>query len=100
MIALLFPYKAYKIHSEYESKRGYPDIFLERIPGRTISYEAVIELKYVKKSAAHTLPTVVAEVREQLNNYMRTERFSRPDVRGFYVVFLGGEVHTWGEAAK
>jgi hypothetical protein len=29
MIALLFPYNAFKIHSEYESKRGYPDIFLE-----------------------------------------------------------------------
>jgi hypothetical protein len=26
---------------------------------------------------------------------MRSERFSRPDVLGFYAVFLGGEVYQW-----
>jgi Predicted AAA-ATPase/PD-(D/E)XK nuclease superfamily len=95
MIALLFPYKAFKIHSEYESKRTYPDIFLERIPDRMINFEVVIELKYVKKSAADTVDTVIADAKTQLADYMKTERFSRPDVRGFYVVFLGGEVHKW-----
>jgi Predicted AAA-ATPase/PD-(D/E)XK nuclease superfamily len=96
MIALLFPYKAFKIHSEYESKRTYPDIFLERIPDRKINYEVVIELKYVKKSAADTVDDVVKEAKTQLAGYMKTERFSRPDVRGFYVVFLGGQVYKWG----
>jgi Predicted AAA-ATPase/PD-(D/E)XK nuclease superfamily len=97
IIALLFPYKAFKIHSEYESKRTYPDIFLERIPDRKINYEVVLELKYVKKSALEKDPeklnTVVAEAQTQLNGYMATERFSRPDVRGFYIVFFGGQVH-------
>ena len=97
MIALLFPYKAFKIHSEYESKRTYPDIFLERIPDRKINYEVVLELKYIKKSAvekdADKLDNVIKEAQTQLNGYMQTERFSRPDVRGFYVVFLGGEVY-------
>jgi Predicted AAA-ATPase/PD-(D/E)XK nuclease superfamily len=97
MIALLFPYKAFKIHSEYESKRTYPDIFLERIPDRKINYEVVFELKYVKKSAvekdANKLSEVIAEAQTQLDGYMQTERFSRPDVRGFYVVFFGGEVY-------
>jgi Predicted AAA-ATPase/PD-(D/E)XK nuclease superfamily len=97
IIALLFPYKAFKIHSEYESKRTYPDIFLERIPDRKINFEVVLELKYVKKSALDkdpdTLNNVIAEAQTQLNGYMATERFSRPDVRGFYIVFFGGKVH-------
>jgi Predicted AAA-ATPase/PD-(D/E)XK nuclease superfamily len=97
MIALFFPYKAFKIHSEYESKRTYPDIFLERIPDRKINYEVVLELKYVKKSALERDPeklnTVITEAQTQLNGYMATERFSRPDVRGFYIVFFGGKVH-------
>jgi hypothetical protein len=93
MIALLFPFKAFKIHSEYESKRTYPDIFLERIPDRKINYEVVLELKYVKKSAEDKLADVIQEAQTQLNGYMVTERFSRPDVRGFYIVFLGGKVN-------
>jgi hypothetical protein len=97
MIALLFPYKAFRIHSEFESKRTYPDIFLERITDRKINHEIVFELKYVKKSAEGTLKNVITEAQTQLNGYMTTERFSRPDVRGFYVVFLGGKVYEWKE---
>jgi hypothetical protein len=97
MIALLFPYKAFKIHSEYESNRLYPDIFLERIPDRNINYEVVLELKYVKKSAESTLDKVIKQAETQLNEYMSADRFNRLDVRGFYVVFLGGQVHTWKE---
>jgi hypothetical protein len=96
MIALLFPYKAFKIHSEYETKRTYPDIFLARVPDRMINYEVVIELKYVKKSAADTVASVVAAAQTQLQGYMQTERFSRTDVRGFWVVFLGGQVYKFG----
>ncbi len=88
MIGLFFPYKAFIIHSEYESRRQYPDIFLERVPSRIMNYEIVIELKYVKKSAEKTLPSVILDATAQLASYMTTERFSRPDVRGFYVVFL------------
>ena len=100
MIALLFPYKAFKIHSEYESKRTYPDIFLERIPDRKINYEIVFELKYVRKSAEDKLTGVIKEAQTQLNGYMATERFSRPDVRGFYIVFLGGKVYECKEFGK
>lgn len=97
MVGLLFPYESYFIHSEYESRRGYPDIFLEKMPGRPAKYEIVLELKYVKKSKAETLPVVLAEAKAQLKEYMSSERFSRPEVRGFYVVFLGGDVYQWGE---
>jgi hypothetical protein len=96
MKALLFPYPAYKIHSEYETGRGYADIFLERVPDGKMAYEVFIELKYVKKSAADTLETVIAEAQTQVKAYKATERFSRTDVRGFYCIFLGGEVYKWG----
>jgi len=99
MIGLLFPYESYYIHSEYESKKGYPDIFLERMPNRPIKYDIVLELKYVKKSAQNTLEKVIEQAESQLGEYMRSERFSRPDVLGFYVVFLGGEVYQWKQWA-
>jgi hypothetical protein len=100
MIGLFFPYKAFQIHSEYEARKGYPDIFLERIPGRIMNYEVVLELKYLKKSQESSLPKVVEEAKNQVNGYLQSERFSRPDVRGFYVIFLGGEVAEWGEGRK
>jgi len=95
MIGMLHFYNAYYIRSEYAVGTGYADIFLEKMPDRPINYEIVLELKYVKKAAKATLPDVAAEARTQLAGYMRSERFSRPDVRGFYVVFLGGEVYEW-----
>jgi hypothetical protein len=93
IIGLFFPYKAFQIHSEYESKRTYPDIFLERIPGNPMKHEIVLELKYVKKSKKEELPLKIAEAQTQLNNYMKTARFSRSDVRGFYIIFLGGHLY-------
>jgi hypothetical protein len=97
MVGLLFPYESYFIHSEYETRRGYPDIFLERLPERMTKFDIVLELKYVKKSNADDLPKIIQDAEQQLDQYMRSERFSRPDVKGFYVVFLGGEVHQWRE---
>jgi hypothetical protein len=100
MVGLLFPYESYYIHSEYETKRGYPDIFLERMPNKPLKFDIVLELKYVKKSAEKTLEKVIQQAETQLDEYMHSERFARPDVRGFYVVFLGGEVYQWKEWGK
>ena len=100
MIGLLFPYESYYIHSEYETKRGYPDIFLEKMPNKPLKFDIVLELKYVKKSAEKTVEKVIQQAEIQLNEYMTSERFSRPDVRGFYVVFLGGDVYQWKEWGK
>ncbi len=100
MTGLLFQFEAYFIRSEYETGKGYADLFLERTPDKTINYEIALELKYVKKSAEKTLEKVAQEVEKQLAGYMATERFSRPDVRGFYVVFFGGTVYQWGESGK
>ncbi len=100
MIGLFSPYKAFHIHSEYEARKGYPDIFLERIPGRMMNYEIVLELKYLKKSQESSLQSVIEAAKNQVNEYLQSERFSRSDVKGFYVVFLGGEVAEWGEGEK
>ena len=97
MIGVLYPFEAYYIHSEYENKRGYPDIFIEKMPDKPINYEIVLELKYVKKAAADKVDAIVTEAEIQLAGYMQSARFSRPDVRGFYVVYLGGEVYKWRE---
>jgi hypothetical protein len=85
MIGILYPFEAYYIHSEYESRKGYPDIFLEKMTDKPVNYEIVLELKYVKKSA---------------DGYMTSQRFARPDVRGFYVVYFGGEIYKWAEWGK
>jgi Predicted AAA-ATPase/PD-(D/E)XK nuclease superfamily len=112
MIGILYPFEAYYIRSEMEINRGYPDIFIEKMPDKPINYEIVLELKYVKKSAVKAdrakkkplgeslLEKVVEEAEIQLDGYMTSPRYSRPDVRGFYVVFLGGEVFKWEEWGK
>ncbi len=100
MTGILYPFEAYFIHSEYEIEKGYIDLFLEKSPDKPINFEIALELKYVKKSAEKTLPTVIREARDQLAGYMAGERFSRPDVRGFYVVFFGGALNAWGEFGK
>ena len=97
MIGLLYPFEAYIIHSEYESQRGYPDIFIERKPDKNINYEIVLELKYTTKSNADKMPAKIAEAKTQLNTSMAGDRFARPNVRGFYVAFIGGELHEWKE---
>ena len=97
MIGILYPFEAYYIHSEYEINKTYPDIFIEKMPDKPINYEIVLELKYVKKSAIKQLPTAISDAQNQLNGYMTSQRMSRPDVRGFYVVYLGGKVHEWKE---
>ena len=111
MVGLLCPYETFFIHSEYESGRGYPDIFLERLHP-AVKYEVVLEIKYVKKTAKDKetnlrsetsidqLEKIIKEAETQLDGYMTSKRFDRPDVRGFYVVFFGGEVYKWGEWGK
>jgi Predicted AAA-ATPase/PD-(D/E)XK nuclease superfamily len=100
MVGLLYPYESYMIHSEYESRRGYPDIFIESMRDRPIPFEIVLEIKYATKSQADTLPSKIEKAKKQLDGYMTSKRFARPGVRGFYVAFLGGKVKEWKEWGK
>jgi hypothetical protein len=61
------------------------------MPNRPIPYEIVLELKYLKKKEAQKLPDAIQKAENQLDKYMNSARFNRPDVKGFYVVFLGGK---------
>ncbi|NJN35209.1 MAG: hypothetical protein HC817_14140 [Saprospiraceae bacterium] len=100
IIGLLCPYESYFIHSEYESARTYPDIFLERLANGPIEFDIVFELKYVKKKDEAQLESIVEEAKIQLDGYMKSKRFDRPDMRGFYVVYFSGEVYKWAEWTK
>ena len=104
MIGLMFPYEMYLIRSEYETEGVFPDIFLERIPQVDIKHEVVIELKYIKladiekeekseKAADYIslLDKATAEGTQQIEKYMATARFQRPNIRGFCLVFVGNE---------
>ena len=104
MIGLMFPYEMYLIRSEYETEGVFPDIFLERIPQVDIKHEVVIELKYIKladsekeekteKTADYIslLDKAIAEGTQQIEKYMATARFQRPNIRGFCLVFVGNE---------
>ena len=100
LIGLLAPYQAYFIHSEFESGRGYPDIFLERIHDVPMEFEVVFELKYVKKVDEKKLDQIITEAETQLDGYMTSKRFARSDVRGFYAVFFCGTLYKWAEWGK
>jgi Predicted AAA-ATPase/PD-(D/E)XK nuclease superfamily len=100
MIGLLSPYQVYYIHSEYETGRGYVDIFLERMPDTLLAFDVLLELKYIKKKESATAKQVADEAKVQMQSYLRTERFARPDVRGFYVVFTGPELTCWEEVTR
>lgn len=96
-IGLFSPYDAYYIHSEYETGRGYVDIFLERLPDKGLPYDVALELKYVKKSNRDNAEATALAAKTQLTGYLGTTRLARPDIRGFYVVFVGNELYQWGE---
>jgi hypothetical protein len=97
MIGLFSPYDAYYIHSEYETGRGYADIFLERMRDAALPYDVLLELKHVKKSDMGKAEAVVEETRGQLRRYLQTARFAQSEMRGFYVVFAGHELYRWEE---
>ena len=54
----------------------------------------------VTKIGKDQLDKVIKDAEIQLDGYMTSKRFDRPDVRGFYAFFFGGEVYKWGEWEK
>ena len=100
MIGLLIPFDSYMIHSEYETDRIYPDIFLERVPGRKMIHEVVIELKYLQKKDKKLIDEKCKSAKFQLNNYLETTRFNKADSLGIWAVFCGSELSDWGTATS
>ena len=94
-ISLLHQQKFYYIHSEYETKRTYVDIFLEGIKNYNVPFEVAFELKYAKISENINVESELNKAEKQLLNYLHSKKFNkRPNVKAFVVLVQGLEIHS------
>ena len=94
-ISLLHQQKFYYIHSEYETKRTYVDIFLEGIKNYNVPFEVAFELKYAKISENVNVESELNKAEKQLLNYLHSKKFNkRPNVKAFVVLVQGLEIHS------
>ena len=83
----------YNIYDEYQAGQGFVDLYAQNITDLNL-YEAVIELKYVKKSdvAKVNKEKLVEDAKAQLSKYMEDQRLgSKEKLKKFVIVFLGFE---------
>ena len=87
MLVCLYQQQFYYVHSEYETEKGYADIFLEAIRGYDPNYQIAIELKYIKKTDKNAdykklgdsdVQKLLTDAEKQLTNYMVTKKVYRP----------------------
>ena len=103
-VSCLYQQKFYYVHSEYETEKGYADIFLEAIRGYDPNYQVAFELKYIKKKDKNEedkkiddadIQALLDKAEIQLTNYMITKKFmDRKGLKGF-VVICHGETLIW-----
>jgi Predicted AAA-ATPase/PD-(D/E)XK nuclease superfamily len=98
-VSCLYQQKFYYVHSEYETDKGYADIFLEAIRGYDPAYQVAFEFKYIKKSDKNEedkkisdtdIQALLKKAEIQLTNYMVTKKFmDRKGLKGFVVICHG-----------
>ncbi len=98
-VSCLYQQKFYYVHSEYETEKGYADIFLEAIRGYDPNYQVAFEFKYIKKSDKNEadkkigdadIQALLKKAEVQLTNYMVTKKFTdRKGLKGFVVICHG-----------
>jgi hypothetical protein len=103
-VSCLFQQKFYYVHSEYETEKGYADIFLEAIRGYDPNFQVAFELKYIKKKDKNEadkkiddadIQALLDKAEMQLTNYMITKKFlDRKGLKGF-VVICHGDTLIW-----
>ena len=103
-VSCLYQQKFYYVHSEYETEKGYADIFLEAIRGYDPNYQVAFELKYIKKKDKNEadkkiddadIQALLDKAEIQLTNYIITKKFmDRKGLKGF-VVICHGETLIW-----
>jgi Predicted AAA-ATPase/PD-(D/E)XK nuclease superfamily len=98
-ISCLHQQQFYYVHSEYETEKGYADVFLEAIRGFEPKYQMAFELKYIKKGDKNEADKTIddkdiqklldkAEV--QLTNYMVSKKFlDRKGLLGIVLICHG-----------
>ena len=88
----------FTVYDELPALQGFSDILIFKSPNSTARYEAIIELKHLKKTeTTETTETMIEKELEeginQVNSYMQDKRLaSRENFKKFVVVFVGFEV--------
>jgi hypothetical protein len=101
-VSCLYQQQFYYVHSEYETEKGYADIFLEAIRGYDPNYQIAIELKYIKKIDKKAeykkledsdVTKLMTDAEKQLTNYMVTKKFTdRKGLKGFVLICHGDKL--------
>jgi len=85
----------FNVYDEFPSLQGFSDLLIFKAPNSTAYYEAIIELKHLKKTGV-TEAMIEKELEKginQLNEYMKDKRLaSRTNFKKFVVVFVGFEI--------
>ena len=83
----------FNVYDEYQAGQGFTDLYIQDNTIRKL-YEAVVELKYVKKSDVPKTnkEKLVADAKAQLSKYMEDQRLGNKErLKKFAIVFLGFE---------
>lgn len=97
LVSCLHQQQFYYVHSEYETSKGYVDVFLEAIRGYNPDYQIAIELKYIKKNESTSVPQLLEKAKNQLTDYLVSKKFvTRKGLKGFVVIVKGDEL-IWHE---
>ncbi|BDU51229.1 AAA family ATPase [Haliovirga abyssi] len=96
MMAYLIKSPWYYIESEREMKKGYIDILVTRRYEK-VPYEAMIELKYIKKKEwkdlSKDIGKIVEEGKEQLYRYLNDKKMQdRKNMKKFVILFVGDKL--------
>lgn len=97
MLTYLALSKIYYVKSEYEVENGYIDILLLQRSGIQIDYEAIFEVKYIKKkdyedksSGKKKLQKTIQAARTQIEQYQQVEELrEKTNVKKWIMVFSG-----------
>jgi len=85
----------FAVYDELPALQGFSDVLIFKAPNSTARFEAIIELKYIKKADA-TDTKIEVELNDginQINLYMQDNRLAnRENFKKFVVVFVGFEV--------
>ena len=105
-ISCLHQQQFYYVHSEYETEKGYADVFLEAIRGYDPKYQMAFELKYIKKNDKNEaykkiedadIQKLFDKAESQLTDYMVSKKFiTRKGLKGIVVICHGDKL-IWRE---